>query len=137
MAQPETEEVLTEEQKRAKKNDYVNNQKEEKDKIKILVSDYDEDEYTKMLELYEKTFNVIKENELVKGKIVAINGDDVLIDIGSKSDGRVSVNEFNDASEIVVGNEIEVFLEKIEDKEGQLVLSKKKADSIKEKTTFA
>lgn len=131
MAQPETEEVLTEEQKKIRKNDYVNNQKEEKDKIKILVSDYDEDEYTKMLELYEKTFNVIKENELVKGKIVAINGDDVLIDIGSKSDGRVSVNEFNDASEIVVGNEIEVFLEKIEDKEGQLVLSKKKADSIK------
>ena len=105
--------------------------KEEKDKIKILVSDYDEDEYKKMLSLYEKTFNVIKENELVKGKIVAINGDDVLIDIGSKSDGRVSVNEFSNPEEIVVGNTIEVFLEKIEDKEGQLVLSKKKADSMK------
>lgn len=105
--------------------------KEEKDKIKILVSDYDEDEYKKMLTLYEKTFNVIKENELVKGKIVAINGDDVLIDIGSKSDGRVSVNEFSNPEEIVVGNTIEVFLEKIEDKEGQLVLSKKKADSMK------
>ncbi|MEO8210544.1 MAG: 30S ribosomal protein S1 [bacterium] len=107
------------------------NTKEEKDKIKILVSDYDEDEYKKMLSLYEKTFNVIKENELVKGKIVAINGEDVLIDIGSKSDGRVSVNEFSDPEEIKVGNEIEVFLEKIEDKEGQLVLSKKKADSMK------
>ncbi len=105
--------------------------KEEKDKIKILVSDYDEDEYKKMLSLYEKTFNVIKENELVKGKIVAINGDDVLIDIGSKSDGRVSVNEFSNPEEIAVGNTIEVFLEKIEDKEGQLVLSKKKADSMK------
>ncbi|MEO8665272.1 MAG: 30S ribosomal protein S1 [Ignavibacteria bacterium] len=105
--------------------------KEEKDKIKILVSDYDEEEYKKMLSLYEKTFNVIKENELVKGKIVAINGDDVLIDIGSKSDGRVSVNEFSNPEEIIVGNTIEVFLEKIEDKEGQLVLSKKKADSMK------
>ncbi|HMS63768.1 MAG TPA: 30S ribosomal protein S1 [Ignavibacteria bacterium] len=131
MAQTETEDVLKTEQKKESRKDYVNNQKEEKDKIKILVSDYDEDEYTKMLALYERTFNVIKENELVKGRIVAINGDDVLIDIGSKSDGRVSVNEFNDVSEIVVGNEIEVFLEKIEDKEGQLVLSKKKADSIK------
>lgn len=131
MAKPETEDVLTEEQKKVRKNDVAANPKEEKDKIKILVSDYDEAEYTKMLELYEKTFNVIRENELVKGRIVAINGDDVLIDIGSKSDGRVSVNEFNDSSEIVVGNEIEVFLEKIEDKEGQLVLSKKKADSIK------
>jgi len=84
-----------------------------------------------MLNLYEKTFNVIKENELVKGKIVAINGEDVLIDIGSKSDGRVSVNEFSNSEDIVVGNTIEVFLEKIEDKEGQLILSKKKADSMK------
>ncbi|MEO6696294.1 MAG: 30S ribosomal protein S1 [Ignavibacteria bacterium] len=127
MVETETAEIATEDVK--EKKPVTNNQKE--DKIKILVSDYDEDEYKKMLSLYEKTFNVIKENELVKGKIVAINGDDVLIDIGSKSDGRVSVNEFADQSEIVVGNEIEVFLEKIEDKEGQLVLSKKKADSMK------
>lgn len=129
MVETETTEIATEETK--EKKPVTNNQKDEKDKIRILVSDYDEDEYKKMLSLYEKTFNVIKENELVKGKIVAINGDDVLIDIGSKSDGRVSVNEFSDHSEIVVGNEIEVFLEKIEDKEGQLVLSKKKADSMK------
>ena len=105
--------------------------KAEKDKIKIIVSDYDEAEYKKMLDLYEKTFNVIKENDLVKGKIVAINGEDVLIDIGSKSDGRVSINDFSDPDEIAVGKEVEVFLEKIEDKEGQLVLSKKKADSMK------
>jgi len=129
MVETETTEIATEELK--EKKPATNSKKEEKDKIKILVSDYDEDEYKKMLSLYEKTFNVIKENELVKGKIVAINGDDVLIDIGSKSDGRVSVNEFADPSEIAVGNEIEVFLEKIEDKEGQLVLSKKKADSMK------
>jgi len=129
MVETETTEIATEEPKEKKPS--TNNKKEEKDKIKILVSDYDEDEYKKMLSLYERTFNVIKENELVKGKIVAINGDDVLIDIGSKSDGRVSVNEFADSSEIAVGNEIEVFLEKIEDKEGQLVLSKKKADSMK------
>lgn len=97
----------------------------------LKTEDYDDEEFENMLKLYEKTFNQIKENELVKGKIVAINGEDVLIDIGSKSDGRVSVNEFSNPDEIVVGNEIEVFLEKIEDKEGQLVLSKKKADSIK------
>ena len=98
---------------------------------KFKTTDYDDAEYQEMLKLYEKTFNQIKENELVKGRIVAINGDDVLIDIGSKSDGRVSVNEFNDQSELEIGREIEIFLEKIEDKEGQLILSKKKADSIK------
>ena len=53
------------------------------------------------------------------------------MNIGSKSDGRVSVNEFSNSEDIVVGNTIEVFLEKIEDKEGQLILSKKKADSMK------
>ncbi|HLT24304.1 MAG TPA: 30S ribosomal protein S1 [Ignavibacteria bacterium] len=98
---------------------------------KFKTTDYDDAEYQEMLNLYEKTFSVIKENELVKGRIVAINGDDVLIDIGSKSDGRVSVNEFADQSELEIGREIEIFLEKIEDKEGQLILSKKKADSIK------
>ncbi|HRE40180.1 MAG TPA: 30S ribosomal protein S1 [Ignavibacteria bacterium] len=93
--------------------------------------EYHDDEYNDLLKLYEKTFNVIKENELVKGRIVAINGDDVLIDIGSKSDGRVSINEFVNRDDVVVGNDIDVFLEKIEDKEGQLVLSRKKAESIK------
>lgn len=131
MTETETEKIKVEEKVIAPTEKIAANPKEEKDKIKILVSDYDEDEYKKMLALYERTFNVIKENELVKGRIVAINGEDVLIDIGSKSDGRVSVNEFSDASEIAVGNEIEVFLEKIEDREGQLVLSKKKADSMK------
>jgi small subunit ribosomal protein S1 len=98
---------------------------------RFKTTDYDDAEYQEMLELYEKTFNQIKENELVKGRIVAINGDDVLIDIGSKSDGRVSVNEFSNPEELEIGREIEIFLEKIEDKEGQLILSKKKADSIK------
>ncbi len=105
--------------------------KDEKVVTRFISSDYNEDEFQSMLKLYERTFNVIKENELVKGKIVAIHGEDVLIDIGSKSDGRVSVNEFAHPEELMVGNEIEIFLEKIEDKEGQLVLSKKKADSIK------
>ncbi len=105
--------------------------KDDKVGIRFMSSDYDEAEFQSMLSLYERTFNVIKENELVKGKIVAIHGEDVLIDIGSKSDGRVSINEFAHPEELMVGNEIEIFLEKIEDKEGQLVLSKKKADSIK------
>jgi small subunit ribosomal protein S1 len=104
---------------------------EEKATKKLISEDYNEDEFQTMLKLYEKTFNVIKENEVVKGKIVAIHGEDVLIDIGSKSDGRVSINEFNNPEELAVGQDIDVFLEKIEDKEGQLVLSKKKADSIK------
>ncbi len=119
------------EQKSQTQPEETQGKEEKQSAIKSLSGEYGEDEFQTMLKLYEKTFNVIKENEVVKGKIVAIHGEDVLIDIGSKSDGRVSINEFSDPSELVIGNEIEVFLEKIEDKEGQLVLSKKKADSIK------
>jgi small subunit ribosomal protein S1 len=130
MVETESNELEVSEEKEVK-NDERNSPEEKPVKTRIIQSDYSEEEFQNMLSLYEKTFNVIKENDLVKGRIVAINGDDVLIDIGSKSDGRVSVNEFSDPEELEVGKEIEVYLEKIEDKEGQLVLSKKKADSIK------
>ena len=97
----------------------------------FVAKDYSEDEFKKYIELYEKTFNVIKENEIAKGKIVAISGNDVLIDIGFKSDGRVSVDEFPDPDNIKIGDEVEIYVEKIEDKEGQLVLSRKRADVIR------
>jgi small subunit ribosomal protein S1 len=105
----------------------------------FVAKDYSEDEFKKYIELYEKTFNVIKENEIAKGRVVAISGNDVLIDIGFKSDGRVSIDEFPDPSGIKIGDEVEIFVEKIEDKEGQLVLSRKRADIIRnwEKITQA
>src|SRR5438132_12894785 len=105
----------------------------------FVAKDYSEDEFKKYIELYEKTFNVIKENEIAKGKVVAISGNDVLIDIGFKSDGRVSIDEFPDPDNIKIGDEVEIFVEKIEDKEGQLVLSRKRADVIRnwEKITSA
>jgi small subunit ribosomal protein S1 len=97
----------------------------------FVAKDYTEEEFKKYIELYEKTFNVIKENEIAKGKVVAISGNDVLIDIGFKSDGRVSIDEFPDPDNIKIGDEVEIFVEKIEDKEGQLVLSRKRADIIR------
>ena len=105
----------------------------------FVAKDYSEDEFKKFIELYEKTFNVIKENEIAKGKVVAISGNDVLIDIGFKSDGRVSIDEFPDPDNIKIGDEVEIFVEKIEDREGQLVLSRKRADIIRnwEKITAA
>lgn len=105
----------------------------------FVAKDYSEEEFKKYIELYEKTFNVIKENEIAKGKVVAISGNDVLIDIGFKSDGRVSIDEFPDPDNIKIGDEVEIFVEKIEDREGQLVLSRKRADIIRnwEKITAA
>jgi small subunit ribosomal protein S1 len=105
----------------------------------FVAKDYSEDEFKKYIELYEKTFNVIKENEIVKGKVVAVSENDVLVDIGFKSDGRISIDEFPDPDNIRIGDEVEIFVEKIEDKEGQLVLSRRRADLIRnwEKITDA
>lgn len=97
----------------------------------FVANDYSEEEFNKYFDLYEKTFHVVKENEIAKGKVVAISGNDILIDIGFKSDGRVSIDEFPDPDSIRIGDEVEIFVEKMEDKEGQLILSRKRADTIR------
>lgn len=77
---------------------------------------------------YEDSFKDLKEGEVVKGKIVAINQKEALIDIGYKSEGCIPLNEFPDPSSLKVGDEIEVLLESKENEEGMVVLSKWKAD---------
>src|SRR5205085_9808739 len=67
-------------------------------------------------------------NEIVKGKIVAITQSEVAVDIGFKSEGIIAKSEFNNPNELQVGDEVEVFLETIEDKEGRLILSRKRAE---------
>ena len=79
-------------------------------------------------ELYEKTIQNFEEGELVRGKIVAIQGRDVVIDIGYKAEGILNMDEFTDLSEVYVGAEIDVLFESFEDEEGVVILSKKKAD---------
>jgi len=79
--------------------------------------------------LVENTLTNVSENEIVAGKVISISEKDVVIDIGFKSDGIVSRSEFGD--ELAAGEEVEVFLERIEDYHGQLVLSKTKADTVR------
>ena len=67
----------------------------------------------------------------MKGKIVFIGNNDVVLDIGFKSEGTVPVNEFPNIKELKIGDEVEVFLESIEDKDGQMVLSRKRADFMR------
>lgn len=102
-------------------------------------SQYSEEETNKLLKLYENTFGVIKEGEIVKGKILSISNNEVAIDIGFKSEGFVPLNEFTSTDDLKVGEEVEVFLESIEDKDGHLVLSRKRADFVRiwEKITQA
>ena len=86
-------------------------------------------EYDQLMSLIEETLTDVSEHEIVSGRIVSVGEKDVVIDIGFKSDGVVPKNEF--AEDLEPGTEVEVYLERIEDYHGQLVLSKTKADKFR------
>lgn len=81
--------------------------------------------------LYEETVKSFTEGEVVKGKIVAIRTKEVLVDIGYKSEGLLKLDEFSDPSSLKVGDEIEVLFEAVEDDNGMVILSKRKADRMR------
>lgn len=78
--------------------------------------------------LYEESLKDVKEGQIVKGKIIEVRPKEVLVDIGYKSEGVISLEEFSSPEAIKVGDEIEVFLESKESDDGCVVISKKKAD---------
>ncbi|MFZ5452103.1 MAG: 30S ribosomal protein S1 [Thermodesulfobacteriota bacterium] len=87
-----------------------------------------------MSELYEESLRRVQEGEVVKGRIVSIAKDFVMVDIGYKSEGQIPIHEFTNAEgEITaqVGDTVEALLESREDEEGALMLSKNKASKIK------
>ncbi len=81
--------------------------------------------------MYDKTLSTISEKEVIEGEVIAMNKREVVINIGFKSDGIVSRNEFRYNPELKVGDPVEVFVENQEDKKGQLVLSHKKARALR------
>src|SRR3970040_2278955 len=93
--------------------------------------EYSESEYKELTKLYESTLNSISEGEIVKGKVVRIADNQVTVDIGFKSEGTIPVNEFPHIKEMKIGDEIEVFLESVENKDGQLILSRKRSDFMR------
>jgi len=76
---------------------------------------------------YDETLNTVKDKEVVEGKVISMNKREVVINIGFKSDGIVSLNEFRYNPELAIGDMVEVYVENQEDKKGQLILSHKKA----------
>lgn len=73
----------------------------------------------------------VKEGEVVKGKVIGTAGQDVLVDVGFKSEGIIPLEEFGDAAAVHPGEEIDVLIEILEDQNGQLILSKQKADFLR------
>src|SRR3989442_13834687 len=89
------------------------------------------DEIEKMTLLYEGTLSNIEEGEIVKSKVLRVTDTAVILDVGFKSEGAVPIDEFKDPKSLKEGDEVEVFLEHLEDQEGAVVLSKKKADFMR------
>src|SRR5947208_3618861 len=96
-----------------------------------LDEEYSADEIAKMTQLYEGTLSNIEEGEIVKSKVLRVTDTAVILDVGFKSEGAVAIDEFKDPKSLKEGDEIEVFLEHLEDQEGAVVLSKKKADFMR------
>src|SRR5205823_2696642 len=93
--------------------------------------EYSSSDYEKMMELYNGTLASIDEGEIVKSKVLEIRDNMVVLDIGFKSEGSVPLEEFKDHPNLKPGDEVEVLLEHLEDQEGSVVLSKKKADFMR------
>jgi small subunit ribosomal protein S1 len=103
----------------------------EKAKKNFNDEEYSKEEFLSLAKLYTESFKDLKEGEIVTGKIVRIQGDNVILDVGFKSEGTISKSEFHESEEIKVGKEVEVVLESVEDQEGNLVLSKQRADFLR------
>lgn len=73
------------------------------------------------------TISSMEVGQILKGTIVELTPDFVVVDVGLKSEGLIPVNEFTDANELQLGNEIEVYLDRTEGEDGQIVLSREKA----------
>ncbi len=103
----------------------------EKAKKNFNNEEYSKEEFLSLAKLYTESFKDLKEGEIVTGRIVRIQGDNVILDVGFKSEGTISKNEFYESEDIKVGKEVEVVLESVEDQEGNLVLSKQRADFLR------
>src|SRR3989338_11118754 len=88
------------------------------------------EEFETMESLMASTMKVFKTGEIIEGTIIAINDKDVMVDIGYKSEGIINIGEFYNTPDIKVGQKVKVLLESMENQEGNVVLSKSKADKV-------
>jgi small subunit ribosomal protein S1 len=91
-------------------------------------AEYGEEEFEELMAMYDGTIQDIKEGEIVSGFVIGVTREDIIVDVGFKSEGIIPMGEFTGEVNIKVGDKIDVFLEAVEDQNGQLVLSKQKAD---------
>ncbi len=134
------EEVVAEAEKaaEAEKEEVVAEVKEEKvpeefdwDAIGKKHEAYSADERTRLENVYNDTFSAIVEHEVVDGTVVGMNNREIVVNIGFKSDGVIPLNELRYNPDLKLGDSVEVYVESQEDPNGQLILSHKKARTLR------
>jgi small subunit ribosomal protein S1 len=93
--------------------------------------DFESGKVAELLSLYEETMGNLSEGEIVHGTVLSVGEKDVLVDIGFKSEGVINSSEFPDLSQIKPGDKIDVYLERMENDDGLVVLSKQRADFLR------
>ena len=95
---------------------------------------FDAEEYERLLDMYDVSFRNFAEGEVVRGVVLRVSESEVIVDVGYKSEGVIALEEFRDENgQITVkpGDSVDVLIEKTEDQEGYVVLSKEKAEKMK------
>jgi small subunit ribosomal protein S1 len=130
------EEVVAEEKPKAAKKEAPVEAKEDTpaetvefdwDSLESNVDSYSAKEREDLANLYNSTLNTVSEKEVLEGTVISLNKREVVVDIGYKSDGIVSLNEFRYNPELKVGDKVDVYIESLEDKKGQMILSHRQA----------
>ncbi len=88
---------------------------------------FGEKSHDELVNTYDQSLNTVKDKEVIEGTVISLNKREVVVNIGYKSDGIISMNEFRYNPELTIGDKVEVYIESQEDKKGQLILSHKKA----------
>jgi len=97
-------------------------------------AEFEGGEYEQLLEMYDQSLRTLAEGEVVRGRVLRISGSEVIVDVGYKSEGIIDLDEFlgpDGKAHVQAGDEIDVLLEKTENKDGYVVLSKEKAEKMK------
>ena len=120
------EETVAEEKEIPQK---ANDEAEEFDwaSLEVGLDAYSLKERSNLENMYNNTLNTVSEKEVLEGTVISLNKREVVVDIGYKSDGIVSLNEFRYNPELKIGDKVDVYIESLEDKKGQMILSHKKA----------
>ena len=95
---------------------------------------FDPEEYERLLDMYDVSFRNFAEGEVVRGMVLRVSESEVVVDVGYKSEGMIQIDEFRDENgkiSVKAGDSVDVLIEKTEDRDGYVVLSKEKAEKMK------